>query len=76
MDVETHKTGKGVEIRIRTSKKVALVVKTSKEERIYLPDTSGNDKTYYVENTAGLQKTAEGYAVLHQGDLQDLKVLS
>jgi len=76
VDVETHKTGNGVEIRIRTSKKVALVVKTSKEERIYLPDTSGNDKTYYVENTTGLQKTAEGYAVLHQGDVQDLKVLS
>jgi len=76
VDVETHKTGNGVEIRIRTSKKVALVVQTSEEERIYLPNTLGNDETYYVENTTGLQKTAEGYAVLHQGDLQDFEILS
>lgn len=75
MEAETRKTEEGTEIRVRTDKEVAVIVKTGEGERIYLPETSGSDTTYYVESTRALASTEKGYAVLHQGDVKDIKVL-
>lgn len=75
VEAETRTVDKGTEITVRTDKKVAVVVKTAEEERIYLPNGSGSDTTYYVEKMESLTSTDEGYAVIHDGDVEDVKVL-
>jgi len=75
-DVETRQTENGTKIRIKTDKEIALVVKSSEGERIYLPDSKGSDSTYYVESTDHLERISDGYGVVHQGDIEDITVLS
>lgn len=75
MDVETQEVDNGIKIHVETQQKVALVVYSGEEERIYLPDGSDSDSTYYVENSSGLVETEKGYSVLHEGDIDDLTVL-
>ncbi|MFB6208069.1 MAG: hypothetical protein ABEJ69_01845 [Candidatus Nanohaloarchaea archaeon] len=76
MDVETRERENGVEILVRTEKKVALVVDTGDGERIYLPEPGSSDDTYYAESTSSLVKNSEGYRVLHQGPVEDILVLN
>jgi len=76
MDIETRETERGVEIYVETGQKIALVVETGKEERIYLPESSGSDSTYYAENTSGLVETENGYKVLHAGNLENISVIN
>lgn len=76
MEVETREVENGTRIDVETDHRIAVVVYSDGEERIYLPDGSGSDSTYYVENTSGLVETENGYSVLHQGDIDDLTVLS
>lgn len=75
MDVETREAENGIWIEVKTDRKVAVAVDTEEGERIYLPDVEANDATYYTENMSGLAETAEGYKVLHQGVIEDVKVL-
>lgn len=74
-DVETRQIEKGTEIRVKTENEIALVVESSKGERIYLPKGKGSDSTYYVENTSHLERFSNGYGVVHQGDVDDITVL-
>ncbi len=76
MNVETRETERGTEIRVGTSQKVAVAVKTGEGERIYLPEADGSDSSYYVEEPESLRKTDEGYVVLHLGAVEDVEVIS
>jgi hypothetical protein len=76
MEVETWEVENGTRIHVETDQRVAVVVYTNGEERIYLPDGSGSDSTYYVENSSGLVETETGYSVVHKGKIGDLTVLS
>jgi len=76
VDVETQETEKGTEIKVRTSKEIVLVVKGPETERIYLPGSAGSDSSYYVEKTEALEKTTEGYGVVHTGSIEKIEVLS
>lgn len=76
MDIETREVEKGVEIYVETDQRVALVVETGEEERIYLPEPPGSNSSYYVENTQGLAKTENGYQVLHTGNLDSISVIN
>ncbi|MFB6144905.1 MAG: hypothetical protein ABEJ99_00185 [Candidatus Nanohaloarchaea archaeon] len=64
----------GVEIKVETKEKVAVVVKGD-EERIYLPDVDGDDSSYYLEEPERLLKTEYGYRVIHRGTVKEVKVL-
>lgn len=75
MDVETWEVDKGIRINIETDQRVALVVCSGEEERIYLPETEGSDSTYYVEKTGGLEKYSSGYSVIHPGEVESLEIL-
>ncbi len=75
MRVETREVEAGTEIRVETSRKVAVAVKTPEGERIYLPETEGSDSSYYVEEPESLRKTGEGYAVVHPGPVEDIEVI-
>jgi hypothetical protein len=75
MDVETREVENGTRISVEAEEEVAVVVYSNDQERIYLPDGSGSDSTYYVENTSGLTRTEKGYSVLHKGEIDDLTVL-
>jgi len=75
MEVETYEAENGVRISVEADREVAVVVYSNGEERIYLPDGSGSDSTYYVENNSGLAETEKGYSVLHEGSVDDLTVL-
>lgn len=74
MDARIQETGEGHEIDVYTDKKIAVVVK-GEEERIYLPESSENDSTYYTENYEGLNPTDFGYKLVHRGPLTDYKIL-
>jgi hypothetical protein len=73
--IETCQRESGVWIEVQTDHKIAIAVDTRNGERIYLPDVEGDDSTYYTENMSGLVKTSEGYGVLHQDSIEDIKVL-
>jgi hypothetical protein len=75
MDVETREVENGTRISVKAEEEVAVVVYSNGQERIYLPDGSGSDSTYYAENTSGLTRTEKGYSVLHKGEVDDLTVL-
>lgn len=74
MDVQIQETEKGYEIDVYTDKKIAVVVKGD-EERIYLPESSKNNSTYYTENYKGLNPTEFGYKLIHRGQLTEYEVL-
>ncbi len=76
MEIETREIDGGVEITVRTDKKVAVVVKTGDGERIYLPDVDGDDSTYYAEDTSGLVRTEDGYFARHRGEVEDIEIVS
>lgn len=76
MEVETQEVENGTKIDVETDQEIAVVVYSDGEERIYLPDGSRSDSTYYVENTSGLTETDYGYSVVHQGKVDDMEVLS
>lgn len=75
MEVETVETEEGTEIKVSTSKEVAVVVQDGEEERIYLPEVPGDDSTYYAEATDQLMPTQEGYTVTYPGEPEDITVL-
>ncbi|MFQ3275212.1 MAG: hypothetical protein ACI9LV_000318 [Candidatus Nanohaloarchaea archaeon] len=75
MEVETREVENGTRIHVEADKEVAVVVYSNGEERIYLPDGSGSDSTYYVENTSSLIKTETGYSVVYPGKVDDMEVL-
>ena len=74
MDVQTKETEKGLQIDVYTDKKVAVVVQ-GREERIYLPESSENNSSYYSEDYEGLRETSFGYRLRHAGNISDFKVL-
>lgn len=74
MDVQIQETEEGHEIDVYTDKKIAVVVKGG-EERIYLPESSKNNSTYYTENYEGLNPTEYGYKLIHRGQMTDYKIL-
>ena len=76
MEVETREVENGTWIKVMADQEVAVVVDSEEGERIYLPDLSGEDSTYYAENTSGLVETEDGYTVLHEGVVEDITVLS
>lgn len=75
MDVETSEVESGIRINVFCDREVAVVVYSGDEERIYLPEGSGSDSTYYVENSSGLVQTDQGYSVVHRGRIDDLTVI-
>lgn len=75
MDVETSEEDGGTRITVRTDSEIALVVRSGSGERIYLPPTGQEKDTYYVEDPSSLERTSEGYTVIHLGDVRSLEVL-
>lgn len=75
MDVETCEVESGVRIDVFCDRKVAVVVYSGDEERIYLPEGSASDSTYYVESSSSLVETDEGYSVVHRGRVDNLTVI-
>lgn len=64
MSIEiTEKNDKYI-LNIRTDTKTALIAYFNGRERIYLPEASGSDSTYYVEKTDSLIKTDNGYRIV------------
>ncbi len=76
MDIETRETDRGTEIRLKTSERVALVVRSEEGERVYLPAAEGSDSSYYVEDPVHLQQVENGYQVLHTGPVEEIEVIS
>lgn len=74
--IETNQKAEGTEIKVYTDKKSALVVQTSKEERIYLPCQSNSVDNYYVEDPDNLTRFEKGYKVIHKGDIKNIQVLN
>ena len=74
MDVRIQETEEGHEIDVYTDKKIAVVVKGD-EERIYLPESSENNSTYYTENYEGLNPTQFGYKLVHRGRMTEYEIL-
>jgi hypothetical protein len=66
----------GSRVRIRSERRVAVVVRGEGEERIYLPETDSESSTYYLEEYQGLVETEEGYAVFHTGKVSEVEVFS
>ncbi len=50
-------------IQIQTEEKAALAAYFNGEERIYLPEASGSNTTYYTETTEALTPTENGYTL-------------
>lgn len=48
-------------INIQTDEKAALAAYFNGEERIYLPEASSSNTTYYTETTEALTPTEDGY---------------
>ena len=71
---QTRETEEGTEIRVKTQEKVAIIVQ-GESERIFLPDVNQSEGSYYVEKPGQLQKTPEGYQVLHQGVVNSIEVI-
>jgi len=76
MELETREKERGTLILVETDEKVAVVVKDYQGERIYLPEVGGEDTSYYVEEPESLRKTEEGYVVLHDGEVENVEVIS
>lgn len=53
---------------IETQKDAAVVVRGSEGERIFLPDVSGSDSTYYVEES--------GKKFFYDGEIDDIKAIT
>lgn len=75
MDAEIQEVENGTRIYVETDHEVAIVVEEENGERIYLPDVSGEDSTYYAEEVESLVNTSNGYSVTHPGEVEDVTVL-
>lgn len=75
MEIEKTREDDGYRIRVKTDKEVALVVRGD-EERIYLPNSSGNSSGYYVEESSHLQETEKGFVAKYPGEIDALEVIS
>jgi hypothetical protein len=76
MEAKTRNQGESYVIEVETEQKVALVVKSSSGERIYLPGEKGSDSTYYNDDTTFLQKGTGGWAVKHPEEPEEVLVIS
>ncbi|QKQ98649.1 hypothetical protein GKQ38_03950 [Candidatus Nanohaloarchaea archaeon] len=74
MDVRIQETEKGSQIDIHTDRKIAVAVE-GEEERIYLPEESDNNTSYYAESYEGLRSTDFGYQLVHEGEISDFEIL-
>jgi len=75
MEIQTQEAENGTEIQVYTDKKIALLVKSSGSERIYLPGADSSSSTYYAESPNELIRTSDGYKVVHRGKVEDLEVI-
>jgi len=76
MEVQTREVEKGTEIYVESDQKVAVVVETGNEERIYLPEPGSSSSSYYAESTSGLARSENGYRVVHTGNVDSVSVIS
>lgn len=65
MELETREESGGTVIE--TEEDAAIVVKGSEGERIFLPDVSGSDSTYYVEEG--------GKEFFYSGEIEEIELI-
>ncbi|MFQ3308336.1 MAG: hypothetical protein ACI977_000569 [Candidatus Nanohaloarchaea archaeon] len=75
METKITEKENGYLIQLETSREVALAVYSGNGERIYLPGQGGSDSTYYNEDPTFLSSTENGYAVLHNEEPDEIKIL-
>lgn len=76
MEVKTEQLDEGTRISVETDQEIAVVVREKDGERIYLPEVSGDDSSYYTEEVESLVPTSEGYSVVHPGNVDNVTVLN
>lgn len=76
MEAKILEKGGSYLIKVDTDQEIAIAVRSSQGERIYLPGEGGSDTAYYNEDPTFLSETEGGYAVLHDERPQDVEVIS
>ena len=76
MEAKTRKSGDSYLIQVETEQKVALVVRSSSGERIYLPGEKESNSTYYNDDPTFLQGNSGNWVVKHPEEPEEVFVIN
>lgn len=65
----------GYLIRVETSEEIAVVVRSSSGERIYLPGEGGSDSTYYTEDPDYVTEEECSRRLVHPEEPEEVQVI-